>query len=77
MEKEKLINIEVACPMGGIIHDIYNVLASLVERAKHRRENGEYIQDILKDYSPFDREKFISGYCDECQKKIFGYTEVE
>lgn len=77
MEKEKLINVEFVCPMCGIIHCIYNVPASLVERAKHRRENGEYIQDILKDYSPFDREKFISGYCDECQKRIFVNMEEE
>ena len=30
-----------------------------------------HIQDILPNHSREDREKLVTGYCDECQKKIF------
>jgi hypothetical protein len=33
---------------------------------------GGYAQDILSDYSLEVRERFISGYCDDCWKNIFG-----
>jgi len=72
MPKVELINVEFECPMCGVTHYLYNVPEDLVDRVSNRRQTGEYIQDILKDYSPKDREKFITGYCDECQKKIFG-----
>lgn len=68
---DKLVNVEFECPMCGKTHYLYKVPKSLVERVRNRRESGEYIQDILKDYSPTDREKFITGYCDECQALIF------
>ena len=71
-EKDELINVEFTCPMCGITHYIHKIPESLVDRVSNRRQSGEYIQDILKDYSPTDREKFMTGYCDECQKKIFG-----
>ena len=74
---EKLVNVEFECPMCGITHYIYEVPISLVERVRNRRQTGEYIQDILKDYSPSDREKFITGYCDDCQKKIFVESEED
>lgn len=77
MENEKLITVIFVCPVCGKEHYLHNVPASLVERVEHRRENGEYIQDILKDYNPFDREKFISGCCDECQQIIFVNPEEE
>lgn len=73
--KDKLVNVEFECPMCGITHYIYEVPMSLVERVQNRRQTGEYIQDILKDYSPSDREKFITGYCDDCQKLMFGPME--
>ena len=77
MPKEKLVNVEFECPMCGITHYIYEVPMSLVERVQNRRQTGEYIQDILKDYSPSDREKFITGYCDDCQKRIFAEPEED
>ena len=77
MSEEKLVNVEFVCPMCGITHYIYEMPMSLVERVQNRRQTGEYIQDILKDYSPSDREKFITGYCDDCQKKIFGEPEED
>ena len=70
--KNELINVQFTCPMCGITHYIYKIPKSLVDRIENRQESGEYIQDILKDYSQTEREKFITGYCDECQKKIFG-----
>ena len=69
--KEQLINVEFKCPMCGKKHYVSNISMSLVERVICRRQSGENIQDILKDYSPTDREKFITGYCEDCQKKIF------
>lgn len=71
-DKEKLVNVEFVCPMCGVTHYIYKMPMSLVERVQNRRQTGEYIQDILKDYSPSDREKFITGYCKDCQDTIFG-----
>lgn len=70
-EQEELVNVEFTCPMCGITHYLL-IPKTLLERVNNRRESGEYIQDILKDYSPADREKFITEYCDDCQKKIFG-----
>lgn len=69
-EKEVLIDVEFQCPMCGKIHVLKNIPESLVDRVYHRRENGELIQDILKDYKPWDREKFITGYCNDCQKLL-------
>lgn len=74
-DQEELVNVEFECPMCGITHYIYDVPMSLVERVRNRRQTGEYIQDILKDYSQTDREKFITGYCNDCQRKIFGMEE--
>ena len=71
-EKEELIDVEFECPMCGKSHFLENFPSSLFERVMNRRVTGEYIQDILKDYNPTDREKFITGYCEDCQKKIFG-----
>ena len=76
-DQEKLVNVEFECPMCGITHYIYEVPMSLVERVQNRRQTGEYIQDILKDYSPRDREKFITGFCDDCQSKIFTESEED
>lgn len=75
--KEKLIDVEFKCPMCGNTHYMYEVPMSLIERIIYRRQSGERIQDILKDYNPTDREKFITGYCEDCQKKIFGESEED
>lgn len=65
------IQVEFVCPMCGKEHYL-TVKESIYNRCIHRRETGEYIQDILKEYDASVREKFITGYCDECQKEIFG-----
>ena len=69
---EELINVEFECPFCGTTHYLYKIPKSRVERSMHRRETGEFIQDIFPDMSPTDREKFITGYCNDCQKEIFG-----
>ena len=71
MPEEELVNVEFTCPMCGITHSLL-MPKSLLERVENRYESGEYIQDILKDFSPVDREKFLTGYCEDCQKEIFG-----
>lgn len=59
------------CPMCGKTHsmllDEESALRYIIESDK-----GIHIQDIFPDMSPRDREKFITGYCDNCQKKLFG-----
>ena len=70
--KERLIDVSFVCPMCGKEHFLKNIPETLLDRVENRRENGEYIQDILKDFSKFDREKFITGYCDKCQEQLFG-----
>ena len=59
--KERKIEIFFVCPMCGKEHSIKYMPVSLVDRVEHRRQTGEYIQDFLRDYSKFDREKFITG----------------
>lgn len=71
MPEKELTNVVFECPMCGIEHSLI-MPTDLVLRVQNRHESGEYIQDILKDYSPTDREKFLTGYCEDCQKKIFG-----
>ena len=75
MNEEELVSVAFVCPMCGKEHYLDNIPRSLVNRIIARKESGEYIQDILKDFSSTDREKFITGYCDECQKLIFGTAE--
>lgn len=42
----------------------------------HELEKGEKkIQEVLPDFSPEDREMFISGCCPECWIKLFGEEE--
>ena len=71
MPDKRLTNVEFVCPMCGIHHFIYDMPMDLLDRVIHRRENEELLQDILPDYSLVDREKFITGYCNECQKELF------
>lgn len=72
--EDKLVNVEFECPMCGKVHYL-KVPLSKAERANNRYESGEYIQDIFPDMKPVDREKFITQYCDDCQKRMFGPME--
>lgn len=64
------INIECECP---ICHKIYYISlpSRLYERVMTRNVTGEYIQDILKDYSASTREALLTGICDECYDGVF------
>jgi hypothetical protein len=33
---------------------------------------GAFIQEVLPNLSASERERFMSGYCGDCWKKIFG-----
>lgn len=70
MESKNIITIYFTCPICGKEHSL-DISEELLDRIENRIENGEYIQDILVGYSRSDREKFITGYCDECQNEIF------
>lgn len=59
------------CPMCGKQHSML-IEESEIERFYKERSEGKHIQDIFPSMSALDREKFITGYCDECQKMIFG-----
>jgi hypothetical protein len=61
------------CPMCGKEHSMFLEEEDANNYFKYRKE--KLIQDIFPDMSKTDREKFITGYCDECQKKIFGTEE--
>lgn len=77
IKKEELefTNVEFVCPMCGATHYLYKLPVSKVNRAMNRYDSGEYIQDIFPELDEKDREKFITGYCDECQEAIFNGGE--
>jgi hypothetical protein len=37
-----------------------------------RYNQGALISEVLGEFSSAERERFISGYCGDCWKKIFG-----
>lgn len=76
-KKEQLIDVRFVCPMCKKEHYLYDLPESKVERVINRRETGEYIQDIFPELSANNREKFITGYCDKCQEKIFAEPEED
>lgn len=71
MNEPKLVRVEFVCPICGMKHYL-SVPEDILYRIEHRRESGEYIQDILKDYSKVDCERFMTKYCPQCQKIVFG-----
>lgn len=60
------ISIDFECPMCGKYHMI---TVELEQYLKY--QSGELVQDAFPHMSPSDRERFISGLCPDCQKKIF------
>lgn len=75
MKAKEYINVEFECPICGITHYLHHVEIDKYTRFINRRDTGEYIQDIFPDMSNKDREKFLTGYCDDCQDLIFGRKE--
>lgn len=67
---EKSIEITFQCPICGKKH----YLTLTLEQAIHiyrEYNNDAKIQDVVPELSASDREKFITGMCDECQELIF------
>lgn len=60
------ISIGFECPMCGKYHMITVELEQYLEY-----QSGALVQDAFPHMSPTDRERFISGLCPDCQKKIF------
>jgi len=69
--QERKVSVMFVCPNCGKTHFLSNLPESKVDRALNRDDTGEHIQDIFPELSLEDREKFITGYCNECQKPIF------
>lgn len=62
------INAHRFCPMCGAEHRMEVDANSLRE---YERGNG-FAQDLLPDLNPVEREFLITGYCPECQRRLFG-----
>jgi len=66
---EKLINVELHCPLCKKIHFLKNIDKN---KFNNWHDSGKCIQHVFTKMSATDREKMITGYCEECQIKIFG-----
>lgn len=61
--------ITTKCPLCGEINEVE---VTLDEADEYRRKGNDYhIQDIFPDMIPSEREKLITGFCNDCQKRIF------
>lgn len=60
------ISVGFECPMCGEYHMLTVDLEQYLNY-----QSGELVQDAFPHMSPTDRERFISGLCPDCQKKIF------
>ena len=59
--------VTIKCPMCGKTYFIevdYDAFCSW--------QNGELIQVAMPNLTPTEREQLISGFCPDCQDKIFG-----
>lgn len=65
------IEVPFKCPMCGKEHSMM-LFESDFDRYMQERSEGKPISLIFPDMSLKDREKFITGYCDDCQDLIFG-----
>ena len=54
------------CPMCNTYHTLTVDMTRFI-----LYQGGMSIQDAFPEMSPTDRERFISGLCPDCQKKIF------
>jgi hypothetical protein len=60
------ISIGFECPMCGEYHMLTVEMKQYLEY-----QSGALVQDAFPHMSPTDRERFMSGLCPDCQKKIF------
>ena len=61
------IDVSNRCPMCGKLHSVEVNLS-----AYEKWQNGELIQNAMPNLSATEREQLISGFCPDCQEKIFG-----
>ncbi len=54
------------CPMCNTYHTLTVELKQYLDY-----QSGELVQDAFPHMSPTDRERFLSGLCPDCQKKVF------
>lgn len=68
-----MVNVSVTCPICK-----ERFIFQMTEQQYKELEKGEkHIQDILPNFSPEDREMFISGFCPKCWDQIFADEEDE
>lgn len=60
------ITLGFVCPMCSTYHTLTVELEQYLNY-----QSGELVQDAFPRMSPTNRERFISGLCPDCQKKIF------
>lgn len=72
MEDEILVDVEFVCPMCGQVHVLKHIP---VDKYLAYVGKEDTVQNIFPDLSPVDREKFITGYCEDCQNEIFNSEE--
>ena len=60
------INVEITCPFCGEDHAVEVNLARFVAW-----QNGELISNAMPDLTFTEREQLISGWCPNCQAKIW------
>ena len=63
---ENTITVGFTCPMCGTYHFLEVNFEQYLNY-----QSGELVQNAFPHMSPTDRERFISGLCPDCQKKIF------
>lgn len=64
---------QIRCKLCNKMYDI-----SVDEDAYRNWQNGEgFIQDIMPELSPGERELLISQICDNCFSMLFGLEEEE
>lgn len=56
------------CPM---CHELYVMELTETEYEK-LFDNQELIQDLFPEFNPMEREFLMTGYCPQCQEKLFG-----
>lgn len=61
------------CPMCDAISEL-TLTDEQAERAEKHFMGQGHIQVLLPELNAFEREFLITGYCVECQSRIFGIT---
>ena len=60
------ITASFVCPMCNTYHTLTVELEQYLNY-----QAGGLVQEAFPDMSPTDRERFLSGFCPDCQEEIF------